>query len=623
MLGDPAGLALDDLGVTDRVEQSRLTVVDVTHDGHDRRTRLQVLVLLVLDARVQVDVEGVEEFLLLLLRGDDLDVVAELGAEHLEGVLVERLRRRRHLTEVEEHGDEAAGVRIDLVREVGERGAATHPDDGRTVTAGDAHAADRRRLHLLEFLTLRALGLAATDRTSATATERTLGAAATAGTTRTTAAGAESTATAARTEATAATGTPGTTAAARRTLTGARHRRLVRHHAGVRARTTRTRGTGARTTRTRRTGTRTTGACGTRTRPTGTGAGSARSTRTTATGTALRARHPLALGERVVARTRGTLATRAHALVLRERVVARTRRGRTRTGTARTRRTGLPAIASLATLAGRRRARTRRRRSLTRGGRGRRRRGRGGLRSRGGRTARTGCRGTGGRASRRRAGARRGLRRSGGRCRGRRAGCRCRLGGGRRGLRGTLATGRTGRRGRSRSGTGLAGLARRRCGAGRLGCGATGGLAARGQLRREGLTDLPHDRRLDRRARGSDEFSLILQMVEQGLALDSELFSELVDPDLSHFSPRLRSGLSIASSRQWTVVSAGCCSSLSTHRMLISVKPAFGLTWMWCTAAEPGGSTQVLLGAPTAASDPRRRRGRPPSRPPSTDAELG
>lgn len=32
-------------------------------------------------------------------------------------------------------------------------------------------------------------------------------------------------------------------------------------------------------------------------------------------------------------------------------------------------------------------------------------------------------------------------------------------------------------------------------------------------------------------------------MVEQGLALDSELLRELVDPDLSHFSPRLRSGL--------------------------------------------------------------------------------
>lgn len=88
--------------------------------------------------------EGVEEFLLLLLRGDDLDVVAELGAEHLEGVLVERLRRRRHLTKVEEHGDEAAGVRIDLVREVGDeeprrtrttvepspRGRLTPPIDG-------------------------------------------------------------------------------------------------------------------------------------------------------------------------------------------------------------------------------------------------------------------------------------------------------------------------------------------------------------------------------------------------------------------------------------------------------------------------------------------------------------
>ena len=39
VLGDAAGLARDDVRLADRVEQSGLTVVDVTHDGHDRRTR--------------------------------------------------------------------------------------------------------------------------------------------------------------------------------------------------------------------------------------------------------------------------------------------------------------------------------------------------------------------------------------------------------------------------------------------------------------------------------------------------------------------------------------------------------------------------------------------------------
>src|SRR6476620_1351161 len=109
------GLTAGDILVADGVEQAGLSVVDVAHDGHDRRTRLEVLVLLALDARLQVDVEGVEELLLLLLGGDDLDVVAELGAEQLEGVLVQRLRGRGHLAEVEEHRHECARVGVDLV----------------------------------------------------------------------------------------------------------------------------------------------------------------------------------------------------------------------------------------------------------------------------------------------------------------------------------------------------------------------------------------------------------------------------------------------------------------------------------------------------------------------------
>ena len=61
VLGDAAGLARDDVRVADRVEQARLTVVDVTHDGDDRRTDLEVLVGLVLELLVEVDVEALEQ----------------------------------------------------------------------------------------------------------------------------------------------------------------------------------------------------------------------------------------------------------------------------------------------------------------------------------------------------------------------------------------------------------------------------------------------------------------------------------------------------------------------------------------------------------------------------------
>ena len=48
VLGDAAGLAGDDVGLADAVEQQRLAVVDVAHDGDDRRAGPQVLLVLVL-----------------------------------------------------------------------------------------------------------------------------------------------------------------------------------------------------------------------------------------------------------------------------------------------------------------------------------------------------------------------------------------------------------------------------------------------------------------------------------------------------------------------------------------------------------------------------------------------
>ena len=69
MLGDAAGFAGDDIGVADRVEQRGLAVVDVAHDGDDRRTRSQVL------GRVVGDVE--QAFLDVGL-GDALDACGRI-----------------------------------------------------------------------------------------------------------------------------------------------------------------------------------------------------------------------------------------------------------------------------------------------------------------------------------------------------------------------------------------------------------------------------------------------------------------------------------------------------------------------------------------------------------------
>ena len=77
----PPASPADDVGLADRVEQLGLAVVDVTHDGHDRRARDEVLLVALVLA--ELDVERLEQLAVLVLGADDLDVVVQLGAEQL------------------------------------------------------------------------------------------------------------------------------------------------------------------------------------------------------------------------------------------------------------------------------------------------------------------------------------------------------------------------------------------------------------------------------------------------------------------------------------------------------------------------------------------------------------
>ena len=69
------------VGAAQRVEQLGLSVVDVTHDGHDRRTGLEVTLVALVGA--ELEVEGVEQLAVLVLGRDDLDDVVELLTEQL------------------------------------------------------------------------------------------------------------------------------------------------------------------------------------------------------------------------------------------------------------------------------------------------------------------------------------------------------------------------------------------------------------------------------------------------------------------------------------------------------------------------------------------------------------
>ena len=104
VLGDTAGLGLSDLGGADAVEQTRLTVVDVTHDGHDGRATLEIfLAALVLTER---EIERLEQLAVLVLGTDDLDLVAHLLAEELQRLRGHRLSGGDHLPQVEQRLDE-------------------------------------------------------------------------------------------------------------------------------------------------------------------------------------------------------------------------------------------------------------------------------------------------------------------------------------------------------------------------------------------------------------------------------------------------------------------------------------------------------------------------------------
>ena len=437
VLRDAACLAGDHVGLADRVEQLRLAVVDVAHDRDDRRTRHEVgLVALVL---AEIEGEGLEELAILILGRDHLDVEVELAAEELQRVVVNRLGRRDHLAELEEHGHQVRGARIDLLREVREARPARQAHD-LAVAAGQAHPTDGGCLHVVEFLALRALGLAAARGTTAGLAEGTRRAATTAG-------------------AAATTGTAGEPTA-RRTTGGA--------SAGS-----------APEAATRATGTAPTGcATGTARRTAGT-AGCATGTAGCAGGTRTRARN--ARDARHHARGRpgdaGHGRRRApHAGVAGEGVVAR----------ARCRRPG----------------------SLPRGDIAR--------------------EGVVTRARARGAGWAGGLsvlpRRS-----------RSNWGSGLSRLSDRRRRGRLGHRlgGDDRS---LFDDGRRLLGGGSL-LGRALGLGLRGRSRRHGVLQLADDGRFDRGRSRAHEFAELRQLGEHDLALDSELLSELVDPDLRHDSP--------------------------------------------------------------------------------------
>ena len=130
VLGNAAGLALNDVGVTDGIQQAGFTVVNVTHHGHNRRAHLKLFIAFSSRFGLKVNVEGLQQFTLFVFGGNDLNNVPQLGTQQLKRVLVQGLGLSCHLTQVEEHRNQGCGVRANLLGKVHDGGAAAHTDFG-------------------------------------------------------------------------------------------------------------------------------------------------------------------------------------------------------------------------------------------------------------------------------------------------------------------------------------------------------------------------------------------------------------------------------------------------------------------------------------------------------------
>ena len=144
-LRNAARLAGSDAGVTDGVEQARLTVVDVTHDGDDRGAGLKV-------GGIVVEREGV-----LLLGGDDLDLTAQVVGNELDEVVRHGLCHGERRAQQEQALDDVVGRNVERLGELLD-GNALGDLDGVEVLG--VHALGQRLLNLALLLSLCSLALA-------------------------------------------------------------------------------------------------------------------------------------------------------------------------------------------------------------------------------------------------------------------------------------------------------------------------------------------------------------------------------------------------------------------------------------------------------------------------------
>ena len=125
VLRDPAGLAFNHVGLSQSVEDGRLAVIHVAHDGDDRGTQLRVLSALCLN---RLDLVGARaEELVFLETGVD-DFEAHLAGEIACGLDVHVLVHRDHRAEGHQFALQLCGLDAEGLCELTHRDLALDPD---------------------------------------------------------------------------------------------------------------------------------------------------------------------------------------------------------------------------------------------------------------------------------------------------------------------------------------------------------------------------------------------------------------------------------------------------------------------------------------------------------------
>ena len=109
MLGDAAGFSGRHFGLADGIEQRGLAVVDMAHDGDDRRARLQ--------GRRIFGAVAAEQTFLDVGFGDALDGVAELLRDQLRGIGIDHVVDGRHVALLHQQADDVHAALRHAVRE--------------------------------------------------------------------------------------------------------------------------------------------------------------------------------------------------------------------------------------------------------------------------------------------------------------------------------------------------------------------------------------------------------------------------------------------------------------------------------------------------------------------------